>query len=445
MTGRFARLWQSFHHRRLAGGTVILAATQFLASVMGFIRDRSFATTFTDHTLTDVYFAAFRPSDFLFQTLIVSALGTVLVPMLAHARTQKDHREMDDLLSSILWVSGIFFACISLVAALALPWLAPHLVAFTGEQLELYIHFGRLALLSNFCFVFSNTLGQYLVNLQRYVAYGITPILYTCGTIVGILILTPFIGPYGPIIGTVAGAVIHLSVRLGAVLWSGAKFRFVRWHTGIGEMFWLMLPRIISFGSIQGQLLVGDRIASELGSGAISINAYARNMESVLVGVIGIAVAQAVYAPLSEAAAGKHTERFRSLLRWSTGALLVTTIPGSILVAVLASFLGRILGIPAHSLSTFVLCLSLYCIAIPFDSLNYVLSRAFYAHKQTLVPSLVLSLGCLSMIAGTLYTIEWLGVGSVAAGYAFGNCILCTLLFILARRFTGRLPTTSQA
>lgn len=434
------RFFASLHHRRLAGGTIILASTQFIASIMGFIRDRSFATTFTDHVVTDVYFAAFRPSDFLFQTLIVSALGTVLVPMLAHARTQKDHREMDDLLSAILLVSGLAFAVIALLAAILLPWIAPYLVAFQGPQLELYIHFGRLALLSNCCFVFSNTLGQYLVNLQRYVAYGLTPILYTAGTIVGILLLTPILGPYGPIVGTLAGAIIHLSVRLTAVLWGGAHIRLVRWHSGIGEMLWLMLPRIISFGSIQGQLLVGDRVASELGAGAISINAYARNMESVLVGVVGIAVAQAVYAPLSEAVAGKNMARFHSLLRWSVGALLLTTVPGSILVALLGGIVGRVLGIPDHSLALFVFCLSLYCIAIPFDSLNYVLSRAFYAQKKTLLPSLVLCLGCLVMIATTLFTVGRLGVGSVAAGYAVGNVVLCTLLGALVLRFTRAKP-----
>src|SRR3989338_3188883 len=83
--------WTSLFHRhlgqhRMLGGAAVLALTQFCASVAGLVRDNVLASTFSargEVGVVDAYIAAFRPSDFLLQAFILSAIGAVLVPMLA--------------------------------------------------------------------------------------------------------------------------------------------------------------------------------------------------------------------------------------------------------------------------------------------------------------------------------------------------------------------------
>ena len=58
-----------------------------------------------------------------------------------------------------------------------------------------------------------------------------------------------------------------------------------------------MLPRMFALGALQLQLLLFDTIASGLDAGSITINAYSRNFQSVLVGVAGIALAQSASTP----------------------------------------------------------------------------------------------------------------------------------------------------
>src|SRR3989344_2775037 len=194
--------------QRILGGAAVLALTQLGASLAGLLRDRVLAQTFPGLDTVDVYIAAFRPSDLLFQMCIMAGFSVALVPFLAQYKAQDDQQQMNRLLSSVVAVAALAFGVLALVFAVFFPQAAPALTQFTGDSLQLYIQFGRIALLTNFLFVFGNAFGQYLITVQRYWVYGITPILYTLGTIFGTLYLVPYFGPYGPMIGTLIGGLL---------------------------------------------------------------------------------------------------------------------------------------------------------------------------------------------------------------------------------------------
>lgn len=423
------RLPRILSQQHIIGGTIVLAITQFGASAMGLLRDFVFNRVFPSLEVVDVYIASFRPSDFLFQTCIAAALGTVLVPVLAsHAAHERKH-EIEKVLSGTMLLGGLIFGIISLLMGILLPWLAPHLVQFEGEKLALYIQFGRLALFSNFLFVFGNTLGQQLIASQKYWIYGLTPILYTLGTILGTLFLTPVVGAYGPIVGTLCGTGIYVLLRLIGILRSGIHFHWTVWHPEFSSMGLLMLPRILSLGALQFQLLVFDSYASGLASGSVAINAYARNFQSVLVGVTGIALAQSAYSLLGKSAAWRNETLFRKYLRWGITTLFIVTIPGAIALVLLSPFVARVMNI--QNITLFSSALLAYAVSIPFESLNHLLLRAFYATKQTLIPALTTAVaaGIAITVAGQL--LSRFGIQSLGIGYAAGSIALSVGLFLL--------------
>lgn len=426
------RMFSLFDQRRLLGGTFILAVTQLGASVAGLLRDRVMYQTFPGLGVTDVYFASFRPSDFLFQACIASALGTVLVPMLAGYRTKGETQEAAALLSATMNLGAIVFGVLGLALAVALPWVAPFLVQFEGEKLATYIQFGRLALLSNFLFVFGSTLGQHLITEQRYWLYGITPILYTIGTIFGTMVLTPHIGAYGPIVGTVIGAFVYAVVRAADVYATGVRFLPVVWHTEFPAMGWLMLPRVISLGALQLQLLFFDAFGSGLEQGAITINAAARNFESVVVGAVGIALAQAVYSPLSQAAARLDRGLYVHYLKRALFYAVILTVPGAVALVFLAPVAAWLVSL-SHVLPVFSVALLVYAVAIPFESLNHLLLRAYYALKDTLLPAI-----STLMAGGTAVAVAWAllpqyGVFAIAGGFVAGQVVQTVGLGIMLK------------
>ncbi|TSC79575.1 MAG: virulence factor [Candidatus Peregrinibacteria bacterium Gr01-1014_25] len=422
-----------FHERRVLGGTAILALTQVAASVAGLLRDRLLNQTFP-REVTDAYFAAFRPSDFLFQACILSALGTVFVPVLASRRAHGSQGGMDRLLSAVLHVAAVVFGVIAGALALLLPFLAPTLVQFEGEQLSLYVTFARLALLSNLLFVFGTTFGQYLITTQRFWIYGLTPILYTAGTIAGTIVLTPSLGPLGPMAGTLAGAAVYALLRWWDVLRAGGRLvANVWWDAEFRSMGILMLPRALALGAIQLQLLVFDAVGSGLGSGVVTVNAAARNFQSVVVGAIGIALAQAVYAPLSEASARGEMGRYRRYLSLSLLWIALLTIPAGVILVLLSPVAASLVGLHS-SLAIFTPMLALYALSIPLESANHVLLRAFYARRATLIPAIAAAANGIVAIAVSVLGVASIGILALPAAFIAGHATQAALLGWAVRR-----------
>ncbi|MDP7645973.1 MAG: lipid II flippase MurJ [Candidatus Peribacteraceae bacterium] len=419
---------------RILGGAVVLAVMQFGASFMGLIRDRVLASTFPELNVVDVYIAAFRPSDLLFQVMIMAGFSVALVPLLAKYKAQDNKNQMTELLSGVVTIAAIAFGLVALVGALLMPKIAPLLTQFDDQSLELYIQFARIALLTNFLFVFGNAYGQYLITIQRYWIYGLTPMLYTLGTILGTIYLTPTVGAFGPIYGTLGGAIIYVVLRIIAITVWGYKPRFKLWHPDLKEMGVLMLPRMIALGALQLELLLFDRVASGLATGSVTINAYARNFQAVAVGIVGIALAQSAYSLLSQAAAKKEFHRFYIYLRKGITILLILTIPGAIALAFLAPVAAWLVNV-THVLPVFALCLGIYAISIPFESINQLLLRSFYALKHTVTPAVfsVVNGGVAIAVAWTLA--PRLGVFSLALGFMIGQAVqLLGLSIMLPRR-----------
>lgn len=430
------RLLAPFSQHRLLGGAFVLAVTQFAASLAGLVRDRTLAAAYPGLDVVDVYIAAFRPSDLLFQVLVMSGIATVLVPLFAGHKAGDRRPDMHALLTSVFAVGSVVFGACALALALALPVLAPLLVGFSGASLELYVDMARLALLSNGLFLFGNAGGQYLVTHQRYWVYGLTPVLYTLGTILGTVFLRDSWGGYAPMIGSLAGAVLYVLLRLAACMRLGFRFRWSGFlHPDVVTMGWLMLPRMAALGALQLQLLVFDAFASRLDAGAVTVNAYTRNFASVAVGVIGIALAQSAFSPLSQAAARGETGRFALYLRRGTLWMIALTVPAAAALVLLTPVAQWLVHIDAAFTALFASMILWYALSIPFESLNHLYLRAFYARHDTLTPAFMSVLNGAAAIAVAWLLLAKIGPVALPLGFAAGQAVsFAGLAVFLARR-----------
>ncbi|MCA9370744.1 MAG: hypothetical protein KC680_02165 [Candidatus Peregrinibacteria bacterium] len=432
-------LFDQFRQGRILGGALVLAVMQFGASLMGLIRDRMLASTFPGLDTVDVYIASFRPSDLCFQMMIMAGFSVALVPLLATYHADKKTKQMQELLNAVIGIASLTFGVFAIILSIVLPWVAPFLVGFEGESLELYINFARLALVTNFLFVFGNAFGQYLITIQRYWIYGLTPMLYTLGTILGTVYLTPVYGAYGPMIGTLAGAVVYVMLR-GASVYSqvsGFRFQFSGlFHSDLKEFYRLMWPRMLALGTLQLELLLFDTVASGLDAGSVTINAYTRNFQAVAVGVAGIALAQSAFSLLSQAASKKEKKRYYIYLRKGISILLFLTIPGSITLVLIAPIAAKLVSL-SHVLPIFTLCLIAYAISIPFESINHLLLRAFYATRHTITPAIFsVSNGIVAIVVAWVFAPS-IGVLAIPVGFTIGQVLqMIGLGILLPRRVT---------
>ncbi len=416
--------------QRIAGGALVLAVTQLIASGCGFLRDQAFSIMFPLDKdpigVASVYIAAFRPSDLLFQMFVMSCLSVVLVPFLASHLAHDRREEMNKITSSTMIVFGCIFGVLALIAATFFRDIAPSFVKFQGESLELYVRFGRIALLTNFLFVFGATFGQYLITLQRYWMYGITPIVWALGTIAGTYLLTPVIGPLGPIVGTVIGTVIYTALRAYAVVKSGYRFSIGSsgiLHAELKHMGLLILPRMAALGALQLQLLLLDRLASGLGNRMVALNQFASNFESVIPGIVGIAIAQSAFSLFSQSAATGDYPRLRRTIASGILYNLSIALPGTLVLAVLASVAAWLLHLDVSVAVMFKNALWIYCVAIPFESTNHIILRSFYALKNTLWPAISSVLSCAIAVTCGSILLPSLGLYALAVAYVIAQVV----------------------
>ena len=157
----------------------------------------------------------------------------------------------------------------------------------------------------------------------------------------------------------------------------------------------------------------------------------------VLVGVIGIAIAQSVYSTLSQAAATKDEGKFRRY--YTQGSLICLGLSSAAAIAlVLAAPIAAWLVHLQSVLMVFTVCLAIYALSVPFESLSHLQLRAFYARKNTLTPAVWGVVGGASGVISSWVLVPQYGLYAVAIGYTIGEIVQTTGLWVMLSRRGGR-------
>src|SRR3989344_4736084 len=122
-----------------------------------------------------------------------------------------------------------------------------------------------------------------LIAKKRFLFYGLSPVFYNLGIILGTLFLTPRFGIMGVAIGTLAGAFLHLLMRVIDSLISGFRFKlnFNFKTPEFKKTIKLMLPKMFGHPVELAMFWGFTIIASGLASGSVAVLSFARNFMSV--------------------------------------------------------------------------------------------------------------------------------------------------------------------
>lgn len=431
--------------RYLPQGAALLSVLIFGSYVMGLVRDRIFAQTFGAGAELDAYNAAFVLPELLLDVLVEAGLAAPFIPIFLQLRSAADGHEGDrfarTILSAAVGVMGVAAVVMFVFAEQTTGFIAP---GFEGAQRELYVDLFRLMLATPILFAASLTLGQVLLAEQRFFWYGIAPLLYNAGIIVGTVLFSDGLGIYGPAIGAVIGAAIHLASRFIGLrpsrfrIGPGWSFRM----PAVGEFVRLMLPKMVSHPVEQMTFLFFTAIASTLVAGSVTAVSFARNFQSVPVTLIGVAFALAVFPALSTAHAVGDRRGFLRLVGTNLVSIAVITTASAIVLAIVGELAIRVLlgggAFDAEDVALTSLVLAAFAISIPFESLTHLLSRAIYATRHTLLQVLASLAGLGITVLATQLLLAELGIVAIPIGFAIGQVAKVGLLGLaLAVRLRG--------
>jgi putative peptidoglycan lipid II flippase len=430
----------------LPRGAVLLSVLTFGGYLMGLVRDRSFAHTYGASGDLDAYNAALILPELTLSILVTAGLGAAFVPVFARIRTV-GAAESEAFSRTVLTVStGIMAIAVTVLFVIA-PWTV-ELVApgFDAQQRELYIGLFRVMCVTALIFSVSFALGEMLVARQRFLAYGVAPLLYNTGIVLGTLVLGPRIGIYGAAVGTVIGASLHLGGRLLDIRRTDARLGLelqVR-SAAFREYLRLAIPKSLSQPIEPLTFLFFTSVASTMVAGSVSSLSFARNFQSVPVSIIGVAFSVAVFPILSAAVTAGDKRRYVRVVTTNLVTITLVTTAGAIALYLLRTriidlFLGGE-AFDAEDVATTALVLGAFTISIPLEALTHLMSRAIYSTRNTILPVTASITGLVVTVA----TVELLKAGQglvalplgFAAGQAAKVVVLSVALVIRTRRMT---------
>jgi putative peptidoglycan lipid II flippase len=437
--------------RFLPQGAILLSVLTFAAYAAGLVRDRLFARTYGAGIELDAYNAAFVLPELALDVLVAAGLTAPFVPVFSTLRGE-DPGAATRFAQTVLTLAVIVMGAACAVLLVIAPWTV-ELIApgFDPAGRALYLELFRLMLLTPILFAASIALGEVLVAERRFLFYALAPILYNVGIAGGTFLLHDAIGIRAAAVGAVAGAALHLGIRVAGILRSSVPLRprLDLRLPALREFLRLMVPKMASHPIEPLTFLYFTRVASTLAAGSVTAISFARNFQSVPVSLIGVSIALAAFPGLSAAWAAGDRAGFSAEIRRNAitvGVLSLVAALGLIVVGPLG--IELLLGggrFDAADVQLTATVLAAFAIAVPFDAMGHLVARGLYATHNTVLPVAAAFTGFGVTVATTALLVGPLGVVAVPLGFAAGTAVKVVLQAVALWWRIRRAPTPHEA
>lgn len=426
---------------RIVSAAAILGLASLGSRLVGLVRERVFTTTFGAGPTFDAFVAAFRLPDLIFNLVVVGALSAAFIPLFTEKLVngkKSSQGEAFEFALSVLHSVLLIVAVMSGLYALLAPWIVPIITpGFSGETLELTIQLSRIMALQpiflGISFVFSGVLNSF----KRFVAYALAPIVYNVGIIIGVVYLVPRFGINGLAWGVVLGAVLHMLVQLPSIAAVGWRWRpIIQWSRRDLRTLWRMIvPRVVGLAGQQANLFLVTVIGSTLAAGSITVFHLANNVQSLPVGIFGLAFAQAAFPTLAEQVARRQWTAFRQTLTRSFRYILFFIVPASVFFFLLRAQIVRVLfGDGAFNWEDTILTfetLGLLLVSLFAQATVPLLVRAFYVQQDTRTPVVVSLISVATNVVLALLLAPRWGVQGLALAFSVAAIVQLVLLLAM--------------
>src|SRR5512142_2500741 len=107
----------------IASAALVISVAGVLSRVLGLIRDRILASHFGAGDTLDVYYAAFRVPDLIYNLLILGALSAAFIPIFTSLVAKDEQDEAWELVNVFLTTAILFLLIVAGIFAIFAPQL----------------------------------------------------------------------------------------------------------------------------------------------------------------------------------------------------------------------------------------------------------------------------------------------------------------------------------
>lgn len=435
----------STRQNSILSGALVLMATVAASKILGLVRDRLLAHTFSPDT-TAVFFAAFRIPDLMFQVLIFGAVSVAFIPVFTEYLHRKGEKEAFGFAADVLNVVLVGFFVVSILGVIFAPFLTNLIVpGFSDSQKEMTTNLTKVIWVGQMLLVIGAFFAGVGQAFQRFIIPALAAVFYNLGIILGIVFLSPFWGISGPSWGVVLGALMHILVQVWLIKSLGFKYKFgLNFSEGIKEVLGMMSIRTIGVAVEQVNETVGVILASLISASSVTFLTFAQHLQTVPIGLFGATLAQAALPVLSRERAQGENKSFKITLLTTMHQIMFLSLPATAILIVLRIPAVRLVfGASQFNWEATVLTgktVAFLAAGLAAQSIVLLLVRGFYALKDTRTPVIVSVITVflnviLSFVFVQIYRLE---VWSLGLAYALSaNLSVVLLLYFLYKKVGG--------
>ncbi len=423
----------------------LLSSMSLVSMALSLFRERLLNANFGVESLElDAYRVAFKVPDFMFIVLVSGALSVTFIPILNDRLSHGNKKSAWELTSNLInFLAGVTLVASVLIFIFANP-IIEHLLApgMPSEGQELAALMMRIIAINPFLFAISSVLTSVQQAVGRFFFFALAPAIYSVGIIIGIVFLAPEFGILGVAYGVVLGSLAQLLIGAMGMIGLGFEYKNeINWRNqGFRETLRLLPQRSIDQGMDYFNNLVEISIASRLRTGLINAWEVAFTLHWVPINLIGVAISTAAFPQMTERISQGRPDLFRKEFIHIFRTLVWLALPVTVVAYLGRGYLVRLLV--AEGNATIANLLGLLVVAMFFRAIFHLVSRSFYAHKDTKTPLIVsiYAIG-LNVFLAIFLTLP-VGLGLGIAGLAIAQSVVAVvevtiLLSIMQKRHPG--------
>ncbi|MDI6839773.1 MAG: murein biosynthesis integral membrane protein MurJ [bacterium] len=365
-----------------------------ISRILGLVREIVFAYIFGASWVMDAFRVAFRIPNLLRDLLAEGTLTPAFLPMFSDYHTHEGREIASRFVSLVFGAMLIITGGITVIGIFFAPlWVKLISFGFTKYPDKFWLTVDLTRIMFPFLiFITISALVMGILNFfNHFFTTGIASGWFDIAVIALGLLFATKLGATSIAIGALIGGALQLAYQLPLLKKEKylcmPKFKF---NQDVKKVLLLMTPISIGYGASKINVVVNTLIASFLEHGAISWLEYAFRLMFVSVGVIGVALSNALLPFAARELSVDNREEFKRTVYTSVLYGLLLAIPVSIILWIVAQPVCKIIyqhgSFLASDTITTAQALKFYCVGITGLILARILATGFYALKETKTP-----------------------------------------------------------
>lgn len=422
-------------HLHLGKIVISLSAITIIAKVFGFAEKIAIAHFFGTDVESDFYFASMGivlSAAFMVRELIYPSL----LPVLSRTIHEKNGASSNLLRKIFIYAAAILLILCCVLFMFSDFFTAILLPGFIGDKFVITSKILRFLSPAIFFLSLSMITQTVLNSYKKFFKAAVPETAMKIFTVIGIIVLAPFIGIYAIAVVLVLGSAMLLAVQFYCI----PEKIFIKTHSlgkDFNDVLRLMSPITIGivFSHISG--IVDNMLASMLDTGSVSYLGYSKKIIDAIILIVPVAIMTVVYSQLCHLASLEKWYDFKKLFAKALTLILSISVPLSFALIIFSRAIVEILfqrgKFSAISTAGTSEALFVYAVGLAVLSIEGLVVYSFFALSDTKTP-VKWGIACVFVdITLAVLLTEPLGFIAIAWAFVISKTIKVAILFVIIK------------